>query len=64
MEKFDKDKNHQRVRDYCPYIGKCRGVAHSFCNFKFNDPNESPVVFHYGSNYNDHLIIKELVKII
>ena len=64
MEKFAKDKNHQRVRDYCHYIGKSRGVAHSFCNFKFNDPNESPVVFHYGSNYTDHLIIKELVKII
>ena len=30
------------------------------CNLKFNVPNEIPVVFHKGSNYDYHFIIKEL----
>ena len=30
------------------------------CNLKFNVPNEIPVVFHNGSNYDYHFIIKEL----
>ena len=38
------------------------GVAHSICNLEFNMPNEIPVVFHRGSNYDYHFIIKELVN--
>ena len=38
------------------------GVAHSICNLEFNVPNEIPVVFHRGSNYDYHFIIKELVN--
>ena len=30
------------------------------CNLIFNVPNEIPVVFHNGSNYDYHFIIKEL----
>ena len=41
-------------------IGKYRGVAHSIFNLKFNVLNEIPVVFHNGSNYNYHFIIKPL----
>ena len=40
------------------YTGKYRGTAHSICNV----PNEIPVVFHYGSNYGYHFIIKELAN--
>ena len=37
--------NYQKVRDYCHYTSKYRGAAHSFCNLKFNMPNEIPIVF-------------------
>ena len=37
---------------------------HSTCiyNLKFNALNEIPVVFHNGSNYDHHFIIKELAN--
>ena len=60
LEKFAKDKNYQKVRDHCHYTGKYRDAAHSICNLKFNVPNEIPVVFHRGSNYYFHFIIKKL----
>ena len=62
MKKFVNVKNHQKVRDHCHYTGKYRGAVHSICNSKFNVPNEFPVVFHNGSNYDYHFIIKELAK--
>ena len=40
----------------------CRHTAHSICNLKFNVPNEILVVFHNGSNYDYHFIIKELAN--
>ena len=42
------------------FTGKYRGAAHSICNLKFNVLNEISVVFHNGSNYGYHFIIKEL----
>ena len=39
-----------------------RGAAHSICNLKFDVPNEIPVVFHRGSNYDYQFIIKELAN--
>ena len=42
--------------------GKYRGAAHSICNLKSNVPNEIPVVFHNASNYDYHLIIRELAN--
>ena len=32
------------------------------CNLKLNVPNEIPVDFHYGSNYDYHFIIEELAN--
>ena len=61
-KKFAKDKNCRKVRDHCHYTGKYRGAAHSICNLKFNVPNEISVVFHNGSNYDYHFIIKELAN--
>ena len=51
-KKFTKDKNYQRVRDYCHYTGKYRGAAHSICNLKFNVLNKIPTILHNGSNYD------------
>ena len=34
----------------------------SICNLKFHVPNEIPVAFHNGSNYDYHFTIKELAN--
>ena len=62
-KKFDKsDKKHHKVRDHCHYTGKYRGAACNICNLRYKVSKESPVVFHNGSTYDYHFIIKELVK--
>ena len=58
----DNDKKQQKVRDHCHYIGKYRGAAHNICILRYKVPKEIPVVFHNGSTYDYHFIIKELVK--
>ena len=52
----------QKVRDHCHYTGKYRGAAHSICNLRYKIPKEIPVVFHNGSTYDYHFIIKRLAK--
>ena len=41
---------------------KNRGAAHNIRNLRYKIPKEIPVVFHNGSTYYYHFIIKELVK--
>ena len=60
-KEFNKN-DKQKVRDYCHYTGKYRGAAHNICNLRNKVPKEIPVVFHNGSRYDYHFIIKELVK--
>ena len=55
-KKLLKSINYQKFRDHCHYTGKYSGAANNTCNLKFN----VPVVLHNGSNYDYHLIIKEL----
>ena len=62
LKKLTKSKNYWKFRDYCHYTGKYRGAEHSICNLRFNVPNEIPVVFHNGSNYDSHFTIKELAN--
>ena len=62
LKKFANDKNYRKGRDHSSYTGKYRGEAHSICNLKFNVPNEIPVAFHNGSNYDYHFVIKELAN--
>ena len=57
-----KDKKYLEVRDYCHYTGEYGGVAYSIYNLKYNLPKKSPIVFHNGSNYDYHFIIKELAE--
>ena len=52
----------QKVRDHCHYTGKYRGAAHSICNLRYHASKEIPVVFHNGSTYDYHFIIKELAQ--
>ena len=62
LKKLSKSINYWEVRDHCHYTGKYRGAAHNICNLKFSVPNEIPVVFHNSSNYDYHVIIKELAN--
>ena len=56
------DKKNYRVRDHCHYTGKYRGASHNICNLRYKVPKEIPIVFHNGSTYDYHFLIKELVK--
>ena len=58
----DKKNNYIKVRDHCHYTGKYKGAGHKICNLLYNTPRKIPVVFHNGSNYDYHLIIKGLGK--
>ena len=58
----DNDKKNYKVRNHCHFTGKYRGAAHNICNLRYKVPKEIPIVFHNGSTYDYHFIIKELVK--
>ena len=58
----DNNKKYHKVKDHCHYTGKYRGAAHDICNLKYKIPKEIPVVFHNGSTYDYHFIIKELAE--
>ena len=58
---FDEDKYYE-IKDHCYYTGRYLGAAHVVCSRKCKIPKEIPVVFHNGSTYDDHFIIKELAK--
>ena len=58
----DSNKKYHKVRDHCHYTGKYRGAAHDICNLRHKKPKEIPVVFHNGSTYDYHFIIKELAE--
>ena len=50
----------QKLAESKNYTGKYRGAGHCISNLKCNMPNAFPVVFHIGSKYDNHFIIKEL----
>ena len=58
----DSDKKHHKVNDHCHYTGKYRDAAHNICNLRYRIPKEIPVLFHNGSAYYYHFIIKKLIK--
>ena len=58
----DDNKKYFKVRDHCHYTGKYRGAAHDTCNLRYKIPKEILVVFHNGSTYVYHFIIKELAE--
>ena len=55
-------KKNYKARDHCHYTRKYRGAAHNVCNLRYKVPKEIPVVFHNGSIYDYHFIVKELAK--
>ena len=54
--------NDGKVRDHCHFTGKYRGAAHNTCNLRYKIPKNIPVIFHNGSTYDYHFIIKELAS--
>ena len=58
----DSDKKYHKVKDHCHYTGKYRDAAHDICNLRYKTSKEIPVVFHNGSTYDYHFIIKELAE--
>ena len=58
------NEENQVVRDHCHFTGKFRGAAHSQCNMKLQIPTKIPVIFHGLKNYDGHMIIKALAKVI
>ena len=60
--KDDYDKKYCKVKDYCYYTGKYKGAAHNNCSLKYKVQKEILKVFHNGSTYDYHFIIKELAK--
>ena len=58
----DSDKKCHKVKDHCQYTRKYRDTAHNICNLRYKIPKEIPVVFHNGSIYDYHFIIKELAE--
>ena len=68
-KEFCTDKNNKtgykrmcKVIDHCHFTGKYRGAAHSSCNLHYKVPKVIPVVFHNGSTYDNHFIIRQLTK--
>ena len=51
-----------KVRNHCHFTGKYRGAAHNTCNLRYKIPKYIPVIFHNGSTYDYHFIIRELVS--
>ena len=58
----DKNQKCHKVRDHCHYTGKYKGAAHDICNLRYKISKEIPVVFHNGSTYDYHSIMKELAE--
>ena len=56
------DKNYRKVKDHRHFKGNYGGAAQMICNLRFNVPIEISVVFHNGSNYDYHFIIKQLAN--
>ena len=54
-KEFSTDKSYRKVRDHGHYTGIYRGAAHSSCNVRYK---YCPIVFHSGSTYDYHSIIK------
>ena len=57
-----KEFNNDKVRDHCHFTGKYRGAVHNTCNLRYKFPKNIPVIFHNGSTYDYHFIIKELAS--
>ena len=63
-DKNDKNafKLYHEVKYHYHFAGKYRQAAHSICNLRYKTLKEILIVFHNGSTYDYHVIIKQLAK--
>ena len=61
-DKHAKIEKYPKVSDHCHYTWEYRRTAHIICNLKYSVHEEISIVFHNGSNYDYHFVIKELVE--
>ena len=68
-KKFCDDKNrkseydlYHKVRDHCHYTRKFRGATHNICNLQYKVTKKNVIVFHNGSTYDYHFVIKKLAE--
>ena len=47
---------------HCHYTGKYREASHDIGNLTYKTSQEIPAVFHNGSTYDYHFVIKELAE--
>ena len=60
-KEFSTDKSvfkYDKVRDHCHYTVKFRKATRNICNLRYKTPEENLLVFHNGSTYDYHFIIK------
>ena len=57
-DKYAKDKKYRKVRDLFHYTGEYRDATQIICNLSCSIPKETTIIFHIGSNYDYHFIIK------
>ena len=57
-----KDLDSDKVKYHCYFTGKYRGAAHNTCNLKYKIQKNIFVIFHNGSTYDYHFIIRELAS--
>ena len=65
QKRFNTDHNNKKyhkVKDHCHYTGKYKGTAHDICNLRYKISKEIPLVFHDGSTYDYHFIIRQLAE--
>ena len=62
LKKLSKSINYRKVKDHYHYTRKYKDAAHNICNLKFKVLNKILVVFHNGSSYDYHFIIKKLAN--
>ena len=56
----DNNKEMRTVKEHCHYTGQYRGDAHSKYNLNYKIVKEIPALFHNGTVYDYHFIIKYL----
>ena len=54
------DRKYQKVKNHCHYTEKYRRAAYNISDLRYKTPKEIIVVFHNGTTYDYHFIIKEL----
>ena len=55
-------KLYLKVQEHCHFTRKYKGAAHNICNLRDKTPKEITIIFHNGSTYDYHFIIKELAE--